>query len=160
MYDDVSFISGYFFDLHFYVNHMNHVQDARWWWFSFSCLEFSAGISSSVIFIGMKHIVHRINNRHEITDVFIYMLFLQPRWFSVIIVFCDDNDFDCILFSLNVVLKIHQILNYVLLYSPRILIWINVFCKIFVGFLPFYLRNPTKIPQKKKFIHIEILGEY
>ena len=32
-------------------------------------------------------------------------------------------------------------------------------CRIFVGFLPFYLQNPTKILQKK-FIHFEILVEY
>ena len=31
----------------------------------------------------------------------------------------------------------------------------KLFCRIFVGFLPFYLQNPTK----KKIIHIEILGK-
>ena len=33
-------------------------------------------------------------------------------------------------------------------YSPRILICTNFFGRIFVGFLPYYLQNPTKIPKK------------
>ena len=56
---------------------------------------------------------------------------------------------------------------------PRISIWINFFCRIYLGFLyllqitslssPWeiahaYLQNPRKILQKK-FIHIEILGK-